>query len=341
MLLLEAIFALLRRSLGRVVQAVFGWASAALFGELPKSRRVYVSLAIGLAASWPILLLGTVFPKLAAMLIAFVPLSDRVPESVVRAAWIGLALLVPLAVGWAMSRGFDHKARRILAGYPITLGLAGAFAAACIVVPIRKIAAMLSRRKYELVPLVVPTRSLKEVADDLRSALHAGAMELEPVAAPFSARVMTSVARTLGGPALGNYFLEEPPHLRGPRLELTLYPHGVRLLGSARETARAHALISEAAVWTRALQTMTPQAQKIERRIKRLGRAIARTSTRRRKGLEMGRELLQAIAQSPLEYADWEILHRQTLQILVGRSGEATPLERAAREQDREAVHGR
>jgi hypothetical protein len=86
---------------------------------------------------------------------------------------------------------------------------------------------------------------------------------------------------------------------------------------------------------------MTPQAQKIERRIKRLGRAIARTSTRRRKGLEMGRELLQAIAQSPLEYADWEILHRQTLQILVGRSGEATPLERAAREQDREAVHGR
>jgi hypothetical protein len=337
--LLEALVAILRLTFGRVINALFGWASAALFGDVPKSRKIYVSLAIGLAAAWPLLLVGIAFPKLAALLIAFVPLSDRVREGVVRAVWIALALLVPLGVGWAMSR-FSRKEARVLAGYPITLGLSAAFLAACVVVPIQKISALFARRKFELVPLVVPSRSLQEVGKELRAALDAGGLKLRPAETPFSARVLTGIARSLGGPALGRHFMDTPPHLQGPRLDMTLYPHGVRLLGAAGEISRAHALISETAVWTRALETMTPQAQKIERRIKRVARAIRRPGSRAR-ARSLGKELLDAIADSPLEYSDWAILHRQALQVSLAESGEATPIERAAREPVAEAVPAR
>src|SRR3954466_12678939 len=66
----QAIFALLRRSLGSAVRAIFGWATVALFGVVAESERTMLSFAVGAAGIWPAMVLGVFFPKAAAVIVA-------------------------------------------------------------------------------------------------------------------------------------------------------------------------------------------------------------------------------------------------------------------------------
>src|SRR5580765_8935596 len=87
---LQALISFIRRSSMKVVQAIFGWAVQALFGTPRESERTLLSAVVAVSAAWPYLLIGVAFPKAAALVIAFVPLSDRVPEEAVRLVWIAL-----------------------------------------------------------------------------------------------------------------------------------------------------------------------------------------------------------------------------------------------------------
>ncbi len=63
MALLQAPFAILSRSLGKVLNAVFGWAVIALFGATSPREKTILSGLVALAAAWPVLALGIVFPS--------------------------------------------------------------------------------------------------------------------------------------------------------------------------------------------------------------------------------------------------------------------------------------
>src|SRR4051794_34589230 len=99
MALLQALLSLVTRSASTILNAIFGWAVVALFGRTSPRKQTLLSGLVGMAAAWPLLCLGIAFPRLAALVLAFVPISQRVPAGVVRWLWLGLALAVPLAVG--------------------------------------------------------------------------------------------------------------------------------------------------------------------------------------------------------------------------------------------------
>src|SRR6476659_3386653 len=99
MAILQAIFRLLSRSAGKLVNAVFGWAVRALFGQPKPSEQTLLSLLVAFAAAWPILLLGVALPKVMALVVAFVPFTKNVPPWIFRLVWLGLALIVPLVIG--------------------------------------------------------------------------------------------------------------------------------------------------------------------------------------------------------------------------------------------------
>src|SRR4029434_1563659 len=102
MAIIQAIFAFLSRSVGKIFTALFDWAVVALFGRVSGTRKTVLSIVMGAAAAWPILLIGVAFPKVAVFALGFVPLSRSVPSGVVRIGWIALVLLVPIAVGIAV-----------------------------------------------------------------------------------------------------------------------------------------------------------------------------------------------------------------------------------------------
>src|SRR5262245_29373898 len=166
MAIVQALLALLSRSLGRILSSLFGWAVVALFGRTSSREAMWLSVLVGAAAAWPILLLGIVFPRLATMVLAFVPLPRSVPDWAIRLVWIVLSAAVPLALGVAVaSRGrgpsqpipgappapptsatSESRLTRLLRGVPITLAVAASFFLVFITVPLQRIASIVRRR---------------------------------------------------------------------------------------------------------------------------------------------------------------------------------------------------
>src|SRR5262245_54227908 len=103
MAIIQAVFALISRSLGRVASALFGWAVEALFGTTSGAEKIQLSVLVGAAAAWPILVLGIIWPKASALVLAFVPIPAFVPPWTIRLGWLALAVAVPFAVGIAMA----------------------------------------------------------------------------------------------------------------------------------------------------------------------------------------------------------------------------------------------
>src|SRR5262249_37417782 len=131
MALLQALIAFLTRSLGRIVNAIFGWAVTALFGRTDPKQQVALSVLVAAAAASPVLLVGILFPQEIAFILTLVPMARRAPASAVRIVWIVLALAVPVA-----------------------LGIASAFLLMFVTVPALRIASMVRRRRDQHMPLI-------------------------------------------------------------------------------------------------------------------------------------------------------------------------------------------
>src|SRR5919201_4896535 len=101
MAILQALISFLGRSAGKILNAIFGWAVVALFGQTSPKEQTMLSAVVAAAAIWLLLLLGIVVPKVTLFVISFVPLSKSVPSIWLRIIWIALALLVPFLVGSA------------------------------------------------------------------------------------------------------------------------------------------------------------------------------------------------------------------------------------------------
>src|SRR5580692_7966994 len=110
MALLQALLALISKSAGKILNALFGWAVRALFGQTTAREQTFLSVVVAAAVAWPVLLVGIAAPKIAALLLAFVPIPHAVPPWTVRIVWVALALIIPFAVGIAVAKKAPGKA---------------------------------------------------------------------------------------------------------------------------------------------------------------------------------------------------------------------------------------
>jgi hypothetical protein len=315
MLLLQAILGFLRRSAGKVIQSIFGWAVSALFGEVRKSERTLLSAVVGAVAFWPVLLAGIAFPKVAAFVLALIPFPKWTAPGALRIVWTALALVVPLGVGLVLQRREGIRkwgARNFVAGFPLTAGLSAAFALAFFALPIQKLRAAMRGEAEEHVTLIAEESAQDDVVGEIRRALEADGLWVSPERPPWLARMISGILRRTA--AVVGKRTSPPRFFRGPDLELTLYPHGATVRGLPRATARAHAIIAGTATRTAALQTTDAAAQKLERKIKA---AWKKASARRpRVGADDAfGEVARSVAELNCPYEDWEIVYRECLQL--------------------------
>lgn len=344
MLVFEAIFAFLRRSLGSILRAMFGWATLALFGEVREKERTFLTIVVAAAAFWPLLLVGTIFPRQAALLLAVMPVPKGAPEEIVRGVWIALTLVIPAGVGWALMRryrggGGERGTRRdwwraLLLGFPTTLGLGLGFLFVCVAIPARKVRALVSGLREEHVAMAIEPDDYKETVAQLREALARGGVLVVPARPPWGTRALGRLLHVFAGAVLKKYQPKSLEFLHSPEVALTFYPNGVRVYGRERSVARTQALLVESATATPALLSMTAEAQEIEKRIKALwGR---RNDKRDALDGELG-EVARELAETPLGFQDWETLYRELLQVVVASRGASRLIQRAyARERSEE-----
>ena len=331
MAVVQALFALITKSAGKILNALFGWAVRALFGQTTAREQTFLSVVVAAAVAWPILLLGIVAPKMAALMIAFVPIPHAVPSWAVRLVWVGLALLIPFGVGIAVafkapaSGGKESPVLTVLRGFPITVGLAGAFVVMFVSVPVIRLAALARRRKSADIPLVTNESAYHQVAATVCEVLNRHGFALRPAAPSWWVAAPMRILTLLGGDSFRSYVPNRLEHFVAADLELSLYPSGLLLRGKASRLTWAHGLIAESVVHTEGFQTVDPRAQQLEKRLRLVWRTHDEAPPQASRQLLGSANLVEALdeitrdlGKLDVEFDDWQVLYRQILQ--VGRA---------------------
>jgi hypothetical protein len=249
--------------------------------------------------------------------------------------WIALTVLIPVGVGLVLARRSRierTRLQRLFMGFPATLGISAAFLIAFVSVPVNKLVAFVKGRREDHVGLVIPPDSYREISDSLLAALREGGFALKRSEAPPVTRLLALIMQKFGGALMGDYVPDQVEYFAGADLRAGIYPNGVALYGRETAVARAHALVAERASATPALQTMSAEAQAIEKRIQQLWEARGHADVL--PGLQ---SVVRDITRESLDFDDWQILYREVLQFVVEIRG-GSPLLKAAIERSNDAA---
>jgi hypothetical protein len=329
---LQALIAFLSRSAGKVLNAAFGWSVRALFGNTSGVEGSLLTVAVALAAFWPLLLLGAAAPRIATFALTFVPLPEWISEGAIRIAWLALAAAVPFVLGLALAakqpEGVPRESAlvRVLRGVPLTLGISIAFWITLVTVPLTRLAGIVRGWRDEHVPLITRREAYEQAAGRIQRVLNERGFELAPAPPAFWVRASMGALRSLGGPSMQRYVPERLAHLVGPKLQVTLHPSSLLLRGAEAATTIAHGLVVEALAPCDAFQAIDPKAQEIEREIRRIWQVLEENPRAHRHSpfLESRlRDVSEEIARLETSYDDWQTVYREALQL--GRALEGEP----------------
>lgn len=318
MAILSGLLSLLSRKLSDVLQALFGWSIRGLFGRLPDRKETALLIALILSMLWPALVVGCFVPKVAAWLVAFVPLHEWLGQTFLRALWIVLAVLSPIAVGGIVSwvaptrRQQGSLLRTILSGYPLTVGIFLSFLLTFFIVPALKVHALARRWEDEHVYVQVKENGYHEVLLRIAAACAKTqtAVRLLPVPGTMAApvRVLTWFAKSAIAPILAS----DPKMLRGDGIEIYLYPTDVLLRGRPERVRRVRAEIVRELMAAPAYLTQDDQAQKLEAAINRTWEFIEehRGMEELRGNVKNRIRLLAAeLDRASVPFEDWVLLY--------------------------------
>lgn len=342
MAILQALLTLIGRSMGKVLNAIFGWAVVALFGRTSPQQQTLLSGLVGMAAAWPILLLGIAFPKIAALAIAFVPLSDQFPSSIVRIVWIVLSLAVPITIGIVVAAKAPPGSpsgsvfTRMLRGFPITVAIAVAFLLMFITVPALRIASAFKGRKDEHLPLITSSDTYEDVASTIDRILKAHRIDVPRTQASWWLVVPTKALLAIGGESFRGFVPVRLAYWRGPALELALYQSAVLIRGKNKTTSWTRGLLAEGLTHGPGLETIDPAAQDLERQMQRVWHVLDERHAISSRALGWRfRDLCSDLLRLKVEYDDWQILYRQISQLGRALRGEPQILASLAHEEEK------
>ena len=254
MAIIQALFAAVTRSAGKLLNTVFAWATVLLFGRVPEDRQIYVSAIAFGSVIWLVVLVGVAFPAVGTFLLSFVPLPDWVDKTWVRLAMLAAVIVIPAVVG-AISvvmldkpqrpRGAAAVTKAVLRGYPYTIGLAITLAMMTLFAPIIKVRTLAKRWTSEHVPVLVEAEDYPEVVDATQRALEAGGFQTHRRRPSWLLRAPTNILTKFARGAVADLVADRMTLLASREFEVLLHPSD--LIISAREgtAARVRAILTE------------------------------------------------------------------------------------------------
>jgi hypothetical protein len=341
MAVLAPIFAFVGRQLGRLVQMVFGWAAILLFGRVPQSKQMLLTLVTFGSVIWVVTLIGVLVPDVGTFLIALVPVPAFVEETWVRLAMLALAIMLPLGIGTAGLFLMDESDRpaswtgrigQVLRGYPYAAVLALVLLFLIVVAPAYKVRTLVKRWDDAHIPIVIPPGAYERVAGELEAALDAAGLDLHRRRAPVILETPSRLLATVGGASVRRLVPDRLLMLSAAHLEVTMHPSDIAMAGAKDAVARARAAVADRLTETEAYLTTTQEAQEVEDEIRAL-----RTSTAATAGGVL-RRLDGHLARLVIPYEEWEVLYRQRLQVerdlLRNEQHASPPVDAEAKSRD-------
>ena len=343
MAILQALITYLGRSAGKALNAIFGWAVLALFGTVSPKEQTLLSIVVAAAAVWPILLLGVIVPKIALIVIAFVPLAKSVPDMWLRIAWIVLAALVPVVVGTVIAKrgSSDHIPepgwKRLLRGFSVTLALACAFFLMLVIAPILRIATVLRRREVVRLPAVMDKGITAAAMAALADELERNGIALRGQKAPWYQTAPSKILLKIGGRPFASMASEHIEYRLNDELAVTVLPNETILRGVPAQVGHARAICAEVYGPRPIIQTFDADARDLEAHAKRVWSIYCEQPRAHRHALPLERrltELSARLSRLNVPWDDWQMLYRLLLQVDRALHGDEPLLEHARRMEE-------
>jgi hypothetical protein len=338
---LAALVAFSSRFAGKVLTTALGWATTLLFGRVPASRQK--------------LLLVITFPGVGAFLLVLLPPQSVIPDAVIRLVMLIGVLVVPAVVG-VLTLALEAEGKvsigrstfvSIARGYPLTVLLAVLLVFLAALAIWRKASSLARRWTDAHVPMVVEPGRYEDVAADLDRALSDAGLELAPEPAPASMSLPAKWLARVAGRSSSELVPDRMVQLRGPDLDILIYPMDVLISGTSTEVMRSRAAIASRLTTSAAHLTVSAEAQGIEDRLAKLGRKPSVPGGDDEPDMPQFddaaaaefAEIDRALATIEIPYDEWEILYRQRLQVerdlrAASMSGDSTSGAEARRAID-------
>jgi hypothetical protein len=138
------------------------------------------------------------------------------------------------------------------------------------------------------------------------------------------------VLQKLGGNALRGFVPDRLAYWKGPELEIAFYPSDILIRGKTERSGWTHGLLAEAIVHGPGLQTFGAEAQDIERQIRRIWRVYDENPiahVRSTALLSRLSDIATDLGAIHVDYDQWQVLYRQTLQLARALDGERQLLD--------------
>ena len=325
MAFLAALVAFGSRFASKVLTTALGWASTLLFGRVPGSRQILLlGITFG-SVIWIVMLIGLIVPDVGAFLLLLIPPQEYIPESVIRLLMLVGVIVVPGVLG-AMTLLLETDQKRtargmaeaIARGYPLTLLLAVLLVFLAALAIWRKGTSLVRRWTDAHVPMVVEPGAYEQVARDLDEALSAAGLDLAAGDAPASMSLPAKWLTAVAGRASSSLVPNRMVRLRGPDLDVLIYPMDVLVSGKSRDVVRARAAMASRLTTSAAHLTVSAEAQAIEDRLRALalGRPGGEQPPPFDERVEADFDAIDRdLAEIEVPYEEWEVLYRQRLQV--------------------------
>jgi len=330
MAIIGSVFAMLGRFMGRLLNAVLGWATMLLFGKVEGRRQLFVLvMAIG-SLVWVVTLAGVLVPRIATFVLTFVPVPSYVDDTWIRIAMLAAAAAIPLLIGiGAVALTEEHRRPKggglvgaVLRGYPFTFVLAVTIVFLGVIAAVRKIRSLTKRWSDAHVPVIVKPGGYDRVVADLESVLDAAGLDLRREPAPAVLSLPAHLLDAVAGKSLGALVPDRLMVLKGQDLDILIYPSDIAISGSKDRLARARAAIASKLTTSPAYLTTSAEAERLEDRIAALAGDGGRTAESKLADID------HELARLAVPFEEWETVYRERLQVerdLLARQIQASP----------------
>ncbi|TAK33874.1 MAG: hypothetical protein EPO21_11670 [Chloroflexota bacterium] len=328
MAILQALFAAIGRSLGKILNTAFGWATVLLFGKVPQNRQIYLSILAFGSVFWLVVLIGIAFPSAATFLLALVTVPGWVDRTWIRLAMTAAAIVLPAVMGVVSllivdpeerPQGMLDTARVVLRGYALTLGLAVTLLMLLVFAPIIKIQTLLRRWSSQHVPVIVEPKDYLSVVAEIQSALGNADWHTERHRESWMIRLPTTLVTFLAGGSLKSFIAERLVVLRSDKLEVALHPADMLVRGKESEVVHARATVAEQLAFSEAYLTWSKEANQLEDRIRSVWHTLETgTNASRHESVSMLGSIQRDMRSAKIEYTEWEVLFREMLLVERG-----------------------
>ena len=212
-----------------------------------------------------------------------------------------------------------------------TVGVRRSAANMLVTVPTLRVVSFVRGRRDTYVPLVTTVESYPLAAKVVLDTLERHGIRMIAVEPPWWAAMPSNILKRFGQGAFTGYTADQSAYFRSGDLEAVLYPNTLLLRGPGGVAARAHALAVEALTGHPDMfQTVSPDAQEIERQIQRVWSAYRLAPSAHANAaplLSRFDEIALEIARRPLSFDDWQVIYRQVLQLGRALGGRRQILE--------------